>query len=145
RRRPEFIVLGRWVAFTARQCAELDPFEAELLAMRHLGDRVLDTGDGHDTHAEQPVGSDGAIFLGEPVIVAADDRLIDLVMADVPPEPRPRTYCREQDFGVEPIFVLLFDTLLGRASAGSVGDFEAEGLPRSLGTTGAQVEKIRFQ
>ena len=113
--------------------------------MRHLGDRVLDIGDRHDAHADQPVGGDRAIFLGEPVVVAADHGLVDLVMADVAPEDGPRDHRREQDFGVEPVLVLFLDALLGRAGAGGVGDLEAKGLPGSLGAAGAQIEKIRLQ
>ncbi len=113
--------------------------------MRHLGDRVVDIGDRDDAHADQAVGRDRAIFLGEPVVVAADHRLVDLVMADVAPEHRPRDHRREQDLGVHAVAVLLLDALLGRAGAGGVGDLEAEGLPGALGPTGAQIEKIRLE
>ena len=81
--------------------------------MLHLGDRVVDIGDRDDPHADQAVGRDRAIFLAEPVVVAADDRLVDLVMRDVAPEDRPRDHRREQDLGVHAVLVLLADALLG--------------------------------
>ena len=113
--------------------------------MLHLGDRVVDIGDRDHPHADQPVGRDRAIFLGEPVVVAADHRLVDLVMRDVAPEDGPGDHRCEQDLGVHAVLVLLLDPLLGRAGAGGVGDPEAEGLPGTLGAAGAQVEKIRLQ
>ncbi len=113
--------------------------------MLHLGDRIIDIGDRDDPHADQTIGRDGAIFLAEPVVVAADHGLIDLVMRDVAPEHRPRDHRREQHLGVEPVLVLLADALLGAAGAGRVGDLEAEGLPRPGRPAGAQVEKIGLQ
>ena len=113
--------------------------------MLHLGDRVVDIGDRDDPHADQTVGRDGAIFFGEPVVVAADHRLVDFVMRDVAPEDGPGDHRREQDLGVHAVLVLLLDALLGRAGAGGVGDLEAKGLPGPLGAAGAQIEKIGLQ
>ena len=142
---PELVVLGGRIALGAGEGTHQDAFEAELLAMRHLGDRVVDIGDRDDAHADQAVGRDSAIFLGEPVVVAADHRLIDLVMADVAPEDGTRDHRREQHLGVHAVTVLLLDALLGRAGAGGIGDLEAEGLPRPLSAASAQVEEIRLQ
>ena len=94
---PEPVVLGGRIAFGVGQCAEQYPLQPELFAMLHLGDCVIDIGDRDDPHADQPVGCHRAIFLGEPVVVAADHRLVDLVMADVAPEDRPRDHRRKQD------------------------------------------------
>ena len=113
--------------------------------MLHLGDRVIDIGDRDDPHADQTVGRDGAIFLAEPVVVAADHGLVDLVMRDVAPEHRPRDHRREQDLGVDAVLVLLADALLRAAGAGRVGDLEAEGLPCAGGAPGAQIEEIGLQ
>ena len=113
--------------------------------MLHLGDRVIDIGDRDDPHADQPIRRDGAVFLAEPVVVAADHGLVDLVMRDVAPEHRPRDHRREQDLGVDAVLVLLADALLGAAGAGRVGDLEAEGLPRPGGAPGAQIEEIGLQ
>ena len=113
--------------------------------MLHLGDRVIDIGDRDDTHANETVGRDGAILLGEPVVVAADHRLVDLVMGDIAPEDGAGDHRREQHLGVHAVLVLLADALLRRAGAGGVGDLEAKGLPGPLGAAGAQVEEIGFQ
>jgi hypothetical protein len=85
-RGPELVVLRRRIAFGIGQCAQQDALQAELLAMLHLGDRIVDIGDRDDPHADQAVGRHGAIFLGEPIIVAADHRFVDLVMRDISPE-----------------------------------------------------------
>ena len=113
--------------------------------MLHLGDRVVDIGDRDHPHADQPVGRDRAIFLAEPVVVAADHRLVDLVMRDVAPEHGARDHRREQHLGVHAVLVLLPDALLGAAGAGGVGDLEAEGLPGARGAAGAQIEEIGLQ
>ena len=81
--------------------------------MLHLGDRVVDIGDRNDPHADETVGRHGAVFFGEPVVVAADHRLVDLVMRDVAPEDGARDHRREQDLGVHAVLVLLPDPLLG--------------------------------
>ncbi len=142
---PEAVVLGGRVALAVRQCAELDALQPQLLAMLHLGDRVLGVGDRHDAEADQPVGRDRAIFLGEPFVIGANHRLVGLVMADIAPEHRARDHRREQHFGVEPVLVLLADALFGRAGAGGVGDLEAEGLPGALRPAGTQIEEIGFE
>ena len=113
--------------------------------MRHLGNGVVDIGNRHYPHANQTVGRDCAIFLGEPIVVAADHCPVDIVMADVAPKDRPRDHCREQDFGIEPVFILLFDALLGRARAGGIRHLETKGLPGPLGAAGAQIQEIRLQ
>ena len=141
---PEFVVLWGGIALAARQRAEQHALQAELLAVLHLGDRVVDIGDRDDPHADQTVGRHGAVFFGEPVVVAANDSLVDLVMRDVAPEDGTRDHCREQDLGVHAVLVLLFDALLGRARAGGVGDLEAKGLPGSFRAAGAQIEEIRL-
>ena len=113
--------------------------------MLHLGDRVVDIGDRNDPHADEAVGRYGAIFLGEPVVVAADHCFVDFVMGDIAPEDGAGDHRREQDLGVHAVLVLLPDALLGRAGAGGVGDLEAKGLPGSLGAAGAQIEEIGLQ
>src|SRR6516165_5028488 len=66
-------------------------------------------------------------------------------MADIAPENGARDHRREQHLGVEPVLVLLLDPLLSRAGARGVRHLEPEGLPRSLGAAGTQIEKIRLQ
>jgi len=142
---PEAIVFGGRITLAVRQGAELDALEPQLLAMLHLGDGILRVRDRHDTEPDQTVRSYGTILLGEPVVIGADHRLVRIVMADVAPEHRARDHRREQDFGVEPVLVLLLDALLGGAGAGGVGDFQAERLPGALGAAGAQIEEIGLE
>ena len=142
---PEAVVLRRRIALAVRERAKLDAFEAELFAMLHLGDRVFGVADRHDAETDQTVGRDGAIFLGEPVVIGADDGLVGVVMRDVAPEHGARDHRRKQDLGVEPVLVLLLNALLGRAGTGGVGDLESEGLPGALGAAGAQIEEIGFE
>ena len=145
RGRPEPVVLRCRVAFAVGQAAEQDAFQAKLLAVLHLGDGVFDVGDRHDAHADQAVGGDRAIFLGEPVVVATDDGFVDLVMGDVAPENRAGDHGGEQDLGVEPVLVLLAHALLRTAGAGGVLDLDAEGLPGARGVAGAEIEEVGFQ
>jgi hypothetical protein len=84
-------------------------------------------------------------FLAEPVVVAADHGLIDLVMRDVAPEHRSGDHRREQDLGIHAVLVLFPDALLGAAGAGGIGDLEAEGLPCPLGASRAQIKKVGLE
>ena len=61
----------------------------------------------------------GAILFGEPIVVSAHHRLIDLIVANAAPESG-TDVAGKQHFGVDTILVLLAQTLLGRAGAGRV-------------------------
>jgi len=142
---PEPIVLRRGIAAAIGQTAEQDAFQTELLAMLHLGDGVLGVGDRHDAHADQAVGGNRTVFLGEPIVVAADHRFVDLVVGDVAPEHRAGDHRREQHLGVDTVLVLLLDPLFRATGAGGIGDLETKGLPGAFGAAGAQIEEIGFE
>src|SRR5581483_2333289 len=112
---PEAVVLGRGPAFIAREGAQRDALQAELFAVLHLGDGVGDVAHRQRAHAYQPVGIDRAVLLGEPGVVARDDRLVGVVVLNVAPPARGGAL--KQHFGVEPVLVLLADALLGGAGA----------------------------
>jgi hypothetical protein len=92
-----------------------------------------------------PIRGDGTVFLGEPVVVAADHGFVDDVMGDVAPEHGPRDHGGGQDLGVEAVLVLFAYALLGAAGAGGVFDFDAEGLPGAGGVAGPEVEEVGFE
>ena len=142
---PEPVILGSRIAHAIGQAAEQDALEAEPLAVLHLGDGVIDVADRHDTHADEPVRRDRTIFLGEPVVVAADHGSVDLVMGDISPEHRSGDHGGKQHFGIHAVLVLFAHALLGPAGASGVGDLEAEGLPGAGCMSGTQIKEIRLE
>ena len=139
---PEAVVVGGGVALCAGQHTQHHTLQAQLGAVLHLGDCIIDVGPGDDTHADEPVRGHCAVLFAQPVVVPADDRLVHLVMADVPPQDRPRNHRCEEHLGIDAVDVLLLDALLRRADARRPVDRYAEGLPLGLRPASPKVQEV---
>ena len=77
-----------------------------------LCDRIIDARDGHGGVADQAVGCDRAVVVGQEGVVGADHRAVDLAIGDGLDEARCEDR-REENLGIEAVLVLLAQALLG--------------------------------
>src|SRR5262249_40141107 len=96
--------------------AEHDALEPQARAALELADRVGDAGPGDNAQADEAVGCDGAVVLGEEVVVPADHGTVGVVVADAAPEGRPGAAGEEPRGGVA-VLALPPQPLLGGAGA----------------------------
>src|ERR1044071_770076 len=82
---PEAIVIQSRITFTARKTPQRYAFQSQLLAVFHLRHGVIDVGHGNDPEPDQPIGSDSAVFLSQPLVVSPEDRSVSLVIPNVAP------------------------------------------------------------
>ena len=91
--------------------------EPEALHPLHLGDGVLGAGDGDDRVADETVGRDRAVVLGEERVVGAHHRQVRVLVGDVL-DVAADEHGWVQHLGVDPVEVLLTEPLRGVAGPG---------------------------
>jgi hypothetical protein len=104
-RGPESIVASRGISVAGWKGIDGNGFEAQISAMVQLVYRVIDIGDGNDANTDQPVRSVRAVFLGEPIVVSADNRVVRVVVSNTAPEAR-ANIAREQYLCINAVPVL---------------------------------------
>ena len=85
--------------------------------MLQLVHGIINVGDGNDTHANQSLGCVGTVFLGQPVVIRADDRFVCVVVSDAAPEARPHV-AGKQHLCINAVLGLLLQALFRRAGPG---------------------------
>ena len=116
---PESVVIAGWISVSRGKSIDGDRFESQISAMLQLVHGIINVGDGNDTHANQSLGCVGTVFLGQPVVIRADDRFVRVVISDAAPEARPHV-AGEQHLGINAVFVLLLQALFRRPRSGEV-------------------------
>ena len=113
---PELVVFGGGITLAARITVEFDAFHAELGAVLHFLDRVVDAGGGQGAHANQTVGCRRAIFFAEKFVVGANAIAIEIVVLGLPQD---ESDLRKQNLAIDAVLNLFGQPLLRRAGAGA--------------------------
>jgi len=113
----EAVVFGLRARTAVREAHELHRLEARPVRAFQLADRVVDAAHRDERVPDQTVGRGCAVVLGQPRVVRLHHRHVGVAIGDLLEEPAGE-HRREQQLGVEAVFVLLLEPLDAVAGPG---------------------------